>query len=61
MARQTAPEMPAVVMEFFFTNGTPMAYASIKLFPPHDAEDPCQIGRADESGRFAFVLRGCGR
>lgn len=54
-AHYAVMEAPAVVVEFFFTSGTPMAYASIKLFPPHDAEHPYQTGRTDESGRFAFV------
>lgn len=41
--------------EFSFDDGTPMAFAEVKVFRPGQNEAPSQIGRADKNGWFAFI------
>lgn len=46
---------PATVVLFTYAGGEPMAYASIKVFSPGEAEVEYQNAHTDKTGRFAFV------
>lgn len=54
-ARHMLIETHTVVFEVFFSNGSPMAFAAVKVFSPGDQNVPYQTGRTDAGGRFAFV------
>jgi nickel transport protein len=46
----------AVVVEFQYTSGEPMAYAAIALTPPgNEGSPPVAAGRTDAKGRIAFL------
>ena len=51
---------PATVVLFTYAGGEPMAYASVKVFAPNDAEVEYQNAHTDKTGRFAFVPEGHG-
>ncbi|WP_051257768.1 hypothetical protein [Desulfovibrio cuneatus] len=46
---------PAMVVLFTYAGGEPMAYASIKVFAPNEAEVEYQNAHTDKTGRFAIV------
>jgi nickel transport protein len=43
----------AAIMEFRFSDGSPMAFADVKVFAP--SKELWLAGRADGAGRFAFM------
>ena len=43
----------AAIAEFQFSNGSPMAFADVKVFAP--SSELWLAGRADGAGRFAFM------
>src|SRR5437879_11860805 len=44
----------ASVTEFYYSDGTPMAYAEATVLAPDDDSAPFMHGRADRLGRVAF-------
>jgi nickel transport protein len=53
-AWQESPEDSAIVLHFFYTDGTNMAYSEVSIFAPDDTEIPYQKGRTDKFGYFSF-------
>ncbi len=51
---------PTTAVLFTYAGGEPMAYASIKVFAPNEAEVEYQNAHTDKTGRFAFVPGGQG-
>lgn len=48
-------ELPAISLEFTYSDGAPIAYAEAKVYSPTDGKIAFQSGRTDEKGRFAFT------
>ncbi len=44
-----------MVLSFYYTDSTPMAYAEINVFGPDNEQVAFQSGRTDTNGYFAFV------
>lgn len=44
-----------VVMDFFYSDKTPMQYAEVLVFSPENDKVEFQNGRTDQKGRFAFL------
>jgi hypothetical protein len=42
-------------IRFSYTDGTPMLFAKIKVFPPSSPDAPAQESIADRNGYFSFV------
>jgi hypothetical protein len=42
-------------IRFSYTDGTPMLFARVKVFPPSSPEAPAQESIADRNGYFSFV------
>jgi uncharacterized GH25 family protein len=42
-------------IRFFYTDGTPMLFAKVKVFPPSSPDAPAQESIADRNGYFSFV------
>ena len=45
----------ATVVELYYTDGEPMAYAEAKVFSPEASDVPFVNGRADKLGRVTFA------
>ncbi|MDR1165153.1 MAG: DUF4198 domain-containing protein [Deltaproteobacteria bacterium] len=48
------PGGETVAFSFFYSDGTPMAYAAVSVIGPESANIPFQKGRTDKLGYFAF-------
>jgi hypothetical protein len=42
-------------IRFYYTDGTPMLFAKVKVFPPSSPDAPAQESIADRNGYFSFV------
>jgi nickel transport protein len=42
-------------IKFSYTDGTPMLFAKVKVFPPSSPDAPAQESIADRNGYFSFV------
>ncbi|MDR1575349.1 MAG: hypothetical protein LBS37_05020 [Treponema sp.] len=42
-------------VKFSYTDGTPMLFAKVKVFPPSSPDAPAQESIADRNGYFSFV------
>lgn len=51
----------AIVVQFVYSSGEPLAYAKITVWAPKDTDTEFQNGRADRHGRFAFIPTQAGR
>lgn len=45
----------ATVLTMAYTDGSVPRFSSIRVFSPADPKQPFQIGRSDDTGRFAFL------
>ncbi|WP_300672582.1 hypothetical protein [Desulfoluna sp.] len=45
----------AVSLSFYYATGDPLAYCSVAVFSPENAELEFQNGRTDQRGGFAFI------
>lgn len=52
---RVAEDTKAVVVEFFYSSGEPLSYASILVWSPGADNVEFQNGRTDQNGRFAFA------
>ena len=48
-------EGAAVVLSMSYTDGSLPRFSSIRIFSPADPQQPFQIGRSDDAGRFVFL------
>lgn len=49
-----SPDDKAIVLHFYYTDGSDMAYSEVSIFSPENAEVPYQKGRTDKFGYFSF-------
>lgn len=42
-------------VEFYYSDGSPVSYAQVKIWSPEDSSIEFQNGRSDRNGRFAFI------
>ena len=52
---RTIDDPGALVVEFYYSTGEPMAYAQVLVWSPEDDKVEFQNGRTDKNGRFAFA------
>lgn len=45
----------AVVVEIFFSDGTPFSYENFEIYSPDNTKVPYQVGRTDKYGRIIFI------
>lgn len=55
LAIRKLDDAKAITVDFYYADGSAMAYGEVRIFAPDVPDVPYMNGRSDRLGRFAFV------